>query len=183
MSEESVTIAFYTRDCTLKKQCQATKKKFTHLLYLERNCFSNCVKNMMVLETLAGCELELMAGSFGLCMPSPIWYEWGGSEEKLFHTVKEFRACEVTGLPSVHFWLESEDGKIWDVLDPYILEIVAPTHRKTIDTRDFVHGCLIAGKTREELVSRGLQYVPAPPLVQEILVKIHASSIRFQTLP
>lgn len=184
MTEDSITIEFYGRDCTLKKKIKAKKKSLTHLLYVERNCFSNCVKNLFPMEALAGCQLRITAGSLGMCTPSPVWYEWGGTGDSVFHTVQQFRKCQFTGLPSVHFWLESElDGKIWDVLDVlYLVEKAAPLLKKTIDTSTFVHGCLIAGRTREELEACGLKYVPADPMVQEILEKKHVLSTEFKTL-
>ena len=177
MSEDSVTIEFYARDNTLKKQFLAKTKDFTHLLYMERNCFSNCVKNMAALESLAGCTLELMAGSFGLCQPSPTWYEWGGQYDTVFTTVHQFSKCQFTGLPSVHFWFETTDGSIWDVLDLYVIETVAPVHCKSLDRSSFLHGCLIPGRSRKELKACGLAYVPASPLVQDILVRKHADNI------
>jgi hypothetical protein len=119
--EDSTTIKLYSRDRTLQKEHVAKKETVTCLQYIERNCFSNCIKNMDALQTLAGCELVLTAGSFGVCNPSPTWYEWGGLFDTPHTKVSHFVACPFTGLPSVHFWFETRDGKIWDVLDPYIL--------------------------------------------------------------
>lgn len=183
-TEGCVTIDFFGRDCKLKKQFLAKNKTFTHLQYIERSCFSNCVKNMCHMEALAGCELELVAGSLGLCSPLPVWYIWGGFQEEIFQTVKQFRTCRVTGAPSVHFWFQNEqDGTIWDVLDVlYFLETAAPLVKKTVDTSGFVHGCLIPGKTSKELESCGLKYVPASPLIQEILVRKHTAKISHQEL-
>ena len=183
MSEESITLEFYNRNCQLTKKFPSKKKTLTHLVYIERNCFSNCVKNMCAMEALAGCELELIAGSVGLCsLPGEIWYEWGGFKNQPHTTVQQFRRCEFTGLPDVHFWFETPDGKIYDVVDRYLLETVAPLYKKTVECTSFVHGYVILGHTRAALETCGLTYVPASPLVQEILVKHHAANIAFKEL-
>ena len=175
--EDSVTIRFYSRDRTMKKEHSAKKKTVTYLQYIERNCFGNCIQNMEPLVSLAGCELFPTAGSLGLCSPSPTWYEWGGDKDVPHTTVRQFNACPVTGLPDVHFWFESEDGKIWDVLDLYLLHTVAPVHKKNIDRSGLVHGCFITGKSKAELESIGLKYVKTTPLIEEILVRQHIDHV------
>jgi hypothetical protein len=155
----------------------AKKKTVVYLQYIERNCFGNCIKNMEPFETLAGCELTVVAGSLGLCSPPPTWYEWGGDGDVPHATVKQFRSCPVTGLPDVHFWFESADEKIWDVLDLYLVNIVAPVRGKVIDRSGLVHGCLVAGKSRAELELIGLKYVRTSPLIEEILVRKHIANV------
>ena len=174
--EDSVTICFYSRDSVMQKEHTARKSATTYLRYIERNCFSNCIMNIEPLESLAGCALTATAGSLGLCSPTPTWYEWGGYGDVPHTTVKQFSSCPVTGLPDVHFWFESEDGKIWDVLDLYLIHTVAPVHKKTIDCSGLVHGCFIAGKTRVELESIGLKYISTTPLIEHILIEKHAAN-------
>lgn len=175
--DDSVTIAFYSRECTLIQKHAAKIKSSVSLHYVERNCFSNCVNNMEAMETLAGCALTVVAGSLGLCAPPPTWYEWGGYGDAPHTTVKQFVSCPVTGLPDVHFWFEAADGNIWDVLDLYLLNTVAPTFKKTVDRRGLVHGYFVNGKPASELESIGLKYVKTTPLVEEILVRRHISNV------
>ena len=142
----------------------------TFMISVERNCFGNCVTNQGYLETMAGVPLHLVAGSLGLCNPAPTWYEWGGMGETVYTTAAQFAACPLTGLPSVHFWLETEDGEVWDVLDRYLIRVVAKTWSKKIDTSDFALKRIVTGKSREVLKARGLEYVPAAPRIQKTLI-------------
>lgn len=151
---------------------------FHHLVSIERNCFSNCLMNLKTFQSMAQTSLEITAGSLGLSIPQPTWFEWGGSGAVPHTLVHQFTRCPHTHLPDVHFWLESPDGRIYDVLDAYLLHTVAPTFRKRIDATGFPHGCVISGLCREELASRGLVYIPASPLVQETLRRKHLSNIK-----
>lgn len=148
------------------------------LMYVERNCFANCVSNQPAMEALAGEPLEVVAGSLGVCSPEPVWYEWGGAGSKPHETVAQFVKCAHTGLRDVHFWLRgTRTGTIWDVLDPYLLDVVAPAHAKIVTAPPLG---LVAGETREDLESRrGLRYLPATAVVNQVLVRRYMSELRF----
>jgi hypothetical protein len=148
----------------------ASSAKLT-LRYVERNCFFNALQNLDAMEKLSGEQLCIVAGSLGLCAPLPCWFEWGGTGSTPHATVAQFAKCPVTGLPDVHFWLESQNGKVFDVLDMYLTEKVAPFHHKTVDTGGLMHGVLVQG-TSAELEERGLRYIPATPLVQTCLINL-----------
>jgi hypothetical protein len=152
------------------------------LLYVERNCYSNCLMNWKRMEVVAGTPLKMVSGSLGLNNPPPVWFEWGGAAGKAYSTVKQFSSCPVTGLPDIHFWFQDADGKVWDVVDPYIMHTVAPVHKKTVMVDALLDGCFIAGKTCEELKSLGLLYIPADPLVQDVMAQKHSKNITFVPL-
>ena len=163
-------ITFFKRDASLLLSCGPEHAEIT-LQYVERNCFFNALLNLPAMEILAGKDLQLTAGSLGLCSPGPAWFEWGGTKDVPHTTVSQFSKCPVTSLPDVHFWVEDGDGLVYDVLDPYLTAVVAPYHKKQIETEGLVHGVAILGKSKLELESFGLKYLAAEPLVQVILTK------------
>lgn len=138
-----------------------------------RNCFGNCSMNKEPFERLTGASLRVVAGSLGLCSSEPVWYEWGGMFDKPHSRVIEFLECPITGDPDVHFWLEDETGNVYDVVDRYLRRVVAPAQNRTISTEAFAHGCVILGMSKDELKKAGLLYLPADPLVQQVLSKKH----------
>lgn len=140
------------------------------ILSIERNCYSNCVMNKEELEKLAERPLTIVGGSLGLCSPSPTWFEWGGNGDIPHKTVVQFCDCIVPGTHDMHFWLESEDEYVWDVLDPYLVD-VATIHKKRIDTTTFLNDHLICGESKAVLQTRGLLYISAQPLVQQVMKK------------
>lgn len=150
---------------------------------ISRNCFSNSLMNLTAFEQLAGEPVSLVAGSLGLCLPPPTWFEWGGERDVPHTAVHQFRKCPVTGLPDVHFWVQTERGTIWDIVDDYTVDIVAPTHGKTITTTGLLcGGRLIAGESVEALRARGLEYVPASDVVQHVLVNKHAQNVSIRSM-
>lgn len=169
---KDLRIVFIRRDGTVLRAVGAdvSNAKVT-LKYVERNCFFNAVQNLRDMEKVAGTELALVAGSLGLCSPSPCWYEWGGDGPTPHQTVARFVKCPITGMQDAHFWLESRDGIVYDVLDAYLMEVVAPFHGKKVDTSGFAHGVLVRG-SKEELEKIGLKYVPATELVQTCLINV-----------
>jgi hypothetical protein len=173
---DSVAIEFRNRKLSTTKRLGPRNSKHT-LVYIERNCFSNCIMNMEDVQLLAGQPLEIVGGSLGLCVPEPVYYEWGGNCSRPNQTVKEFARCPLTGMRDIHYWFQTVDGLVWDVLDPY-LDFVAHVHGKHILNRqELVHGHLIAGKSREQLEKEfGLMYLPASTLVQEVMVRKQISS-------
>lgn len=146
----------------------------------ERNCFGNCAMNIDTLQLIAGVELDVVAGSLGLCDPAPTWYEWGGTGGKVYTTEERFNTCRVTGLPSVHFWLADSDGKVWDIMDHYLIHTVMPAHKKKVDMSGFALGRVITGESVGTLKARGLLYVPAPPDIQRNLIMKSFSSVQLK---
>lgn len=173
MSTTPILIEFYKRDKTcFKRVGNADDDLAIYFRHVERNCFSNCIMNLQSFEKLAGCTLELIAGSCGLCTPDPVWYEWGGLGSTRHVTVADFvKKNVVPGMTEMHFWFEDADGRVWDILDPYLVTVVVPAHRKRIATSAFWHGWLIPGVDRNTLREGGLLYEPADALVQDVLVK------------
>lgn len=187
---DDVKITFYDRPQRHKTDKPLEVRKSVgpmhatrELRYIERNCFSNVTMNLYVLEEIAGATLQVMCGSLGVNDPAPAWYEWGGtmSSDAPCSTVIEFVERQ-SGKINAHFWLEDDNENVWDVLDVYLLDVVVPFHRKRIDTSAFVHGHLIPGMSRTELKKRGLEYVPASSLVQEVLCRRQAARVQLQPL-
>lgn len=148
---------------------------------LTRNCFSNMLTNKPTMTEMAGKDVEIVAGSLGVCDPAPVYFEWGGMGSSVYTKFHEFIKCPITGLPSVHWWCVDADGKVWDVLDPYLF-LVAKTWGKTIDTAGFIHGRLIAGKSVEELERQGLKYIRCDSVVDAALFKRFSENVRFVKL-
>lgn len=172
MDPDTIRFEFLDREGIFQSAAGASVADASIVLkYVERNCFFNAVQNIRDIERLSGLsDLNVVAGSLGLCVPEPCWYEWGGSGDTPHQTVARFAKCPITGGQDAHFWLQAGDI-ILDVLDPYLINTVAVYHNKKIDVSTFMHGVLVQG-TAEELESRGLRYVPADPLVQACLFKI-----------
>lgn len=180
--EKRVYIRFLDQNLQVVKTC-GPREAQTKLFYVERNCFGNSCTNQIEMQVLAGEPLEIVAGSLGLCAPAPTWYEWGGYNDTVHTTVHQFRRCTTTGMSSCHFWLQGvHSGKIWDVLDPYLVEQVAPPRHKTINVDTLVHGWLCAGLTVEELERCGLKYVRTELLIEKILLQHHTNTCRQTTL-
>jgi hypothetical protein len=155
------------------------------IVLVERSCFTNCIRMMQLMEHAAGKELYIVAGSLGLCVPEPVWYEWGGDDSQPFTAVKDFARCAYTGLPSVHFWLSDappgQPGLVYDVLDPYIVT-TANVHAKFLQTRELLHGVGIVGLTKTACEAIGLRYVQASPLVTEVMMRRTLSRTRMVPL-
>lgn len=181
MAELDFCIEFKRRNLHLVK-CVGDTTSVNILTYIERNCYSNCLVNCPVMQKIANCPLKIVCGSLGLCDPPPVWFEWGGFADTPHQTVKQFNKCPFTGLPDVHYWLENEGGKVWDVLDIYLTDTVAPFQKKCIASNVLPAGHLIPGMTYDELKGVGLMYVPAEPLVQEVMMNISETKVRLVIL-
>lgn len=173
-----LAVEYYTRTMELKKR---VGKAEAPLIFkcIERNCFGNCLMNLKNMNALAGKSLKIVAGSLGLCDPPPVWFEFGGTGSETHTVVHQFTNPTTT---DVHFWLEDEDGNVWDVVDEYLHATVAPFHRKRIDTSEFLEGSLINGISKERLKERGLAYIAADPSVSSMLVAIHLRKSAVRTL-
>lgn len=176
-----MTVKFMSRELKVIEKAEAvladTDTDVT-LQHIERNCFANCYANASGMEKIARENLQLVAGSLGLCNPGPTWFEWGSCDNRNPNTkVYQFTKCPVTGKRNVHFWYRTQGGHIYDILDPY-LDVVAMTWGKRLEKKGLLAGKIIPGKLPEEIErDHGLKYVEADPLVTSVLIAKYKTEI------
>ena len=173
-----IVVKYYTRGRDFIKTA-GKKDAAISFLSIERNCYGNCVMNYKEMMDLARKPLKIVAGSLGLCNPEPVWFEFGGHKSEPHTKVHQFTNKSEN---DVHFWLEDEDGNVWDVMDLYMLDVVAPFRKKKITTTDFLEGVVINGISKETLKECGLAYIAADEHVSEILKAMHLKLSKRETL-
>jgi len=138
-----------------------------YLQCIDRNCSGNVFANKEGMERAFGLPLKIVCGSFGIVTASgKIWWEWGGETS---NTVRDFARSR--GGDDCHFWLQSDDGKVYDIIQAYVTNLVVPVHAKHLDLSRFGSGCVVDGWSPTELQSIGLVYRPADQDAQKIIVE------------
>lgn len=128
--------------CTVLREL----KKFKNgLICTPYRCFLQAVQNQHVYSTF-GKKLRLAVGGVAVLSPKPdwIWAPEGLADEP----------------NDVHVWLEDEKGLVYDFIPPLVV-----THAKCLKDEDglifiwqFDNFEMIAGRSKDELESRGLRY-------------------------
>lgn len=132
--------------------------------FIDNNCGGNVIMNRRAFEELVGKSLSIVVGAYGLCKGgSTDWYEWGSPGL----SAAEMITCPLTGGKNCHLWLEDGEGNVYDYVSDYISKVVAPIHKKTIETSEFLANILIVGQPKRVLKVAGLKYIPAPVEEQE----------------
>jgi hypothetical protein len=140
--------------------------------FVENNCGANVFMNKEQFEVFSEESLEVVVGALGLCKgDGPAWFEWGHGPNVHDLTAESMITCPITGDKNCHFWLEDSQGRVFDVIQPYIQNIVAKFHKKTIETDALFCNTLILAKNKGELEDAGLLYIPAKVEEQKKVVK------------
>lgn len=112
--------------------------------------------------------VKVVAGSLGVGVDKNPWFEYGGSD---FKNVCQFIASPFTHAPAgafdCHVWVEDQEGRIYDIITPYLRE-VASFHGKKFRVKD----AMIQGETREALAAMGLHYIIAPGIASDALIAV-----------
>jgi hypothetical protein len=105
---------------------------------------------------------KIVSGSLGIGFGNHIWWEHG---DATWTTFSQF-LCPNQGV-DCYFWME-EDGLIYDVLRPYLLSaVLGMGYRLPNETFPII----VDGRTIEDLKADGFVYVPAPEMVQTLLLQ------------
>jgi len=128
-------------------------------------------------------QLELVVGSLGI---GPAWerpyFLFGGYNANVADNfVVRFTDGSVSRL-DYYAWLEDADGKVWDVLHPWLSYDAAmhQRHLPGIDGGDFT---VVEGASKLELVLRGLHYKRVEPLEGARLLQMWADEVLFGETP
>lgn len=111
-----------------------------------------------------GKGLHLVAGSLGIGKEDP-WFEYGNPKHR---TVQDFMLPDGHAM-DVHIWLEDKDARVYDVVTPYMVELVAPFHEQQLDARSRE---VLEGVGKDALRERGLHYIAAARKLQAPLLRI-----------
>ena len=149
-----------------------TRQTVRHMLpfhVIENNCGGNVYMNLSSFEKISRQKLHVVCGKFGVrTHTGKIWWEWGAG----CTSAQDFMDTSVGGGKNVHFWLEDDSGRIYDILSLYLMNIVCKVHRARIKTDDLWCGCLVMGFTIQEAEEIGLFYRRArQDVVEEVVQK------------
>jgi hypothetical protein len=135
---------------------------------VDRNCSGNAYANKGPLQHAFETELHLACGGFGMIREDgTVWDEWGVDAQ----TVDEYKNNNFPRGKSCHFWLEDGEGRVFDVLQSYCIDVVAPAQGVKLDTSHFLMDCIVNGFTQDELRRAKLVYRPAAPDVQRKIIE------------
>jgi hypothetical protein len=188
---EALIVCFFSRDGTREETRMAlrppsglgenavlkprgameTVKRVISFRSIDRNCGGNVKMNKDSFEKVCGKRMHTVCGSFGIRDPKTkdVWWEWGTGD--IDSSAKDLLFCKFTGMKNCHFWLEDDDGNVYDIIQPYITNTVAPIHHIPLCLDSYVCRCIIMGKSKEELEQRGILYLPARPKVQKRVIR------------
>ena len=132
------------------------------------NCSGNVFANLPALRDLFGVELHVECGSFGLVKPDgSTWVEWGVNA----HTTEQYLRNDVAPGKNCHFWLRDAEGRVFDVLQRYVIDVVAPAHGVRLDLSRFCGEQIVNGWSRDALRDEAnMVYEPASPGVQASII-------------
>ena len=132
------------------------------------NCSGNVFANLSALQDLFGVELHVECGSFGLVKSDgTTWVEWGVNAR----TTEQYLRNNVAPGKNCHFWLQDAEGRVFDVLQRYVIDVVAPAHGVCLDLSRFCGQQIVDGWTRDALRDEAnLVYEPASPDVQASII-------------
>ena len=135
-----------------------TGSRFNGLL---NDCVPTAVFNQAVAYKNLG--LKIVVGSLGLGRGQNPFFEFGGRDCKDVRHFKEKKFADL------HVWLQDSVGGVYDIFYPQYENIVA--YRRGVPTT-FRGKTVIEGMSIRELAEKGLHYVPASEMAQNVILKI-----------
>jgi len=153
-----------------------------YLVCIDDNCSGNAIMNKSTFESLSGSQVHVVCGSFGVVKDNgDIWWEWGTGRENSPEQEFLVSSCDSTK-QNCHFWLENDNGDVFDIVPTYITNIVVPVHTARVDLSQLVCQAVVTGQSKATLRGYGLVYVPAEKSVQHNILKHRVSRLRFVPL-
>lgn len=135
----------------------------TPILYVPRGCNMHARFNRA--HYYEDQNLRLVAGSIAIGASDNPVFEYGHAN---FKTIADFRSVKWPRALDAHMWLENEAGGVYDVVDPHCVQGARlhsqPFHLAPLE--------VLEGRSKEELRSLGLHYIPAPQQTQELLLRV-----------
>ncbi len=113
-------------------------------------------------------DLRIVVGSLGIGVNKKVFYEYGSVDWKSTDQFKAIRDTYGRQLWDAHFWLESYDGHVYDIVTPNIKQVAM---LRGLDMR-FKTDTIIEGRSKKRLSKQGLHYIPAPIEVQQEILEI-----------
>ena len=113
-------------------------------------------------------NLRVVVGSLGIGRHSP-FFEYGGPSCTVVKDFVSSTADPEATLWDAHVWLESEAGEVYDIFTPH-MNFVSDQRNPPHDRVGLAVDSVIERKSKSELEEVGLHYVPAPVVVQRVIL-------------